>query len=94
MYHFELKGLRRYFKINFFIHRQVRKSDGLKLSSEYGTLFAEVSAADGRNVEANLLQMAKLLQEKQDLDIQKAAAAATMSLSANTKRRHKKFDCC
>lgn len=68
--------------------RKVRKADGLKLSSEFGTLFGEVSAADGRNVEQNLLQMSRLLLEKQDLDIQKA-----MSLSLHVKRKGKK-SCC
>lgn len=66
-------------------NRKVRKVDGLKLSGEYGTLFDEVSAADGRNVEANLLQMAKLCAEKQDLDIQKAALQLTP---------HNKKKCC
>ena len=60
------------------------------MSSEFQTLFGEVSAADGRNVEKKLWEMAKLLQEKQDHDIQKA-----MTLSLNKKSKHdKKFLCC
>lgn len=67
---------------------KVRKVDGMKLASEYETLFDEVSAADGRNVEVNLLQLAKLLAEKQDLDIQKS-----MTLNAKKLRKEKK-NCC
>ncbi len=68
----------------------MRKADGLKLSSEFQTLFGEVSAADGRNVEIKLWEMAKILQEKQDLDIQKAM---TLSLEKKSKQ-NKKFLCC
>ena len=71
--------------------RKVRKADGLKLSSEFETLFDEVSAADGRNVEANLLQMAKLLREKQDLDIQKAKQKPAVSLHTKSTKKKK---CC
>ena len=70
--------------------RKVRKADGLKLSSEFETLFDEVSAADGRNVEANLLQMAKLLREKQDLDIQKAKEKPVSLHTKSTKKKN----CC
>ena len=73
--------------------RKVRKADGLKLSSEFETLFDEVSAADGRNVEANLLRMAKLLREKQDLDIEKAKQKPTAAVSLHSKKTKKK-KCC
>ena len=76
--------------------RKVRKADGLKLSSEYGTLFGEVSAADGRNVEGNLLQMAKLLREKQDLDIQRSVSLLHEAKAKKEQQatKKKKFGCC
>ena len=59
-------------KCHFFCCRKVRKTEGLALSRQYSTLFGEVSAADGRNVEAALMELAKLLREREDLDMQKA----------------------
>ena len=76
---------------NFFLHfyRKVRKADGLKLSSEFDTLFAEVSAADGRHVEENLSKMARILLEQQDLEIQKS-----MAVSLHDPVKKKKKMCC
>ena len=67
----------------------MRKADGLKLSSEFDTLFAEVSAADGRNVEENLSKMARILLEQQDLEIQKS-----MAVSLHDPVKKKKKMCC
>ena len=67
--------------------RQVRKSDGVKLSRQYSTLFFEVSAADGRNVDRSLTELAKLLEERQDFNIQK-----TIKLSE--KKSANKNSCC
>ena len=78
----------------FFFLRKVRKAEGLRLSSEFETLFDEVSAADGRNVEANLWQMAKLLREKQDRDIQKAMAVSLHNTHKRIKQKKKKNLCC
>jgi hypothetical protein len=49
-------------------------------------LFGEVSAADGRNVDHCLTELAKLLAERQDFDIQK-----TIKLS---KKENEKSKCC
>ena len=78
----------------FFLSRKVRKAEGLRLSSEFESLFAEVSAADGRNVENNLLEMAKLLREKQDRDIERAMAAAVSLHQKHQNRAKKKKTCC
>jgi hypothetical protein len=67
--------------------RRVRKSDGLQLSRQYNTLFSEVCAADGRNIEASITELAKLLRDREDLDMQTA-----LTLSAN--KEHKKRGCC
>ena len=67
----------------------MRKADGLKLSSEFDTLFAEVSAADGRHVEENLSKMARILLEQQDLEIQKS-----MAVSLHDPVKKKKKMCC
>ena len=72
----------------------MRKAEGLRLSSEFESLFAEVSAADGRNVENNLLEMAKLLREKQDRDIERAMAAAVSLHQKHQNRAKKKKTCC
>ena len=61
----------------------------MKLSSEFDTLFAEVSAADGRNVEENLSKMARILLEQQDLEIQKS-----MAVSLHDPVKKKKKMCC
>jgi hypothetical protein len=45
--------------------RHVRKSEGIQLARAYSTLFGEVSAADGRNVEHSITELAKLLAERQ-----------------------------
>ena len=73
------------------IYRKVRKTEGLKLSGEFDTLFAEVSAADGRHVEENLYKMARILLQKQDSDIQKSMS---VSLHSPLEKKRKKFGCC
>ena len=65
--------------------RRVRKSEGLKLARAYSTLFGEVSALDGRNVDHAIIELAKLLAERQDFNIQK-----TIKLS----EKQEKKSCC
>lgn len=62
--------------------REVRKSDGLKLARAYTTLFGEVSAADGRNVDHCIIELAKLLAERQDFNIQGLKTIKTFYLTA------------
>lgn len=54
-----------------FIHRGVRKTDGLKLANQNGALFFEVSAADGRNIEPAITEMATILKQKFDKDLER-----------------------
>ena len=73
-------------------YRGVRKADGLKLANQYSTMFAEVSAADGRNIESAITEMAKLLKEKFYKDLQRGKTnAEAISLEKNKK---KKKGCC
>lgn len=65
----------------------MRKNEGLSLANQYDTLFGEVSAADGQNVESVLLDLAKVLREKEDLDMQKA-------LKLSIEKEDKKKKCC
>lgn len=53
-------------------------------------LFAEVSAADGKNVESSMMDLANLLKEKEDITMQKAL---TISLNEEAARK-KKSKCC
>lgn len=57
------------------ICRKVRKNEGVILAETYSTLFAEVSAAaeirDG-SVEDALNKLAKVLLQREDLDMQRA----------------------
>ena len=69
----------------FVTPRRVRKSEGLKLARAYSTLFGEVSALDGRNVDHAIIELAKLLAERQDFNIQK-----TIKLS----EKQEKKSCC
>ena len=78
------------YRYNPFSYRKIRKADGLKLSNEFDTLFAEVSAADGRYVEENLCKMSRILLEKQDLDIKKSMAVSLH----NPTQKKKKLGCC
>ncbi len=48
------------------LQRRVRKCEGLDLARRFGALFWEVSAADGRNVEAALIDLAHRLRETED----------------------------
>ncbi len=57
----------------------------MKLARSYSTLFGEVSAADGRNVDHTMTELAKLLAERQDFNIQK-----TIKLS----EKQNKNKCC
>lgn len=63
------------------------------MSEEYETLFGETSAADGRNVEKTLWELARLLREREDQDIQKALR---LSLDTEDDGRGKKKakSCC
>ena len=79
------------YRYNPFSYRKIRKADGLRLSSEFDTLFAEVSAADGRYVEENLCKMSRILLQKQDLDIEKSMA---VSLHNPAQKKKKLFGCC
>lgn len=72
----------------------MRKTEGVKLAEQFGSgegssLFHEVSAADGRNVEAALLELAHRLREREDLDMQRAALRLT-----DGDGRAKKKACC
>jgi hypothetical protein len=73
--------------------RKVRKTEGVTMSRTYtDCLFAEVSAADGKRVESSMMDLANLLKEKEDLDMQK-----TMGISLNGDddgKRKKKKKCC
>ena len=70
----------------------MRKADGLRLANQYSTVFAEVSAADGRNIESAITEMAKLLKDKFYTDLQRGKAnAETITLEKNKK---KKNSCC
>ena len=72
--------------------RKVRKTEGLKLSEAFtDCLFAEVSAADGKNVESSMMDLANLLKEKEDITMQKAL---TISLNEEAARKKKKNKCC
>ena len=71
--------------------RKVRKTEGLRLSETFtDCLFAEVSAADGKNVESSMMDLANLLKEKEDITMQKAL---TISLNEEAARK-KKSKCC
>ena len=54
-------------------------------------LFAEVSAADGKNVESSMMDLANLLKEKEDITMQKAL---TISLNGDAAARKRKNKCC
>ena len=55
-------------------------------------MFAEVSAADGRNIESAITEMAKLLKDKFYTDLQRGKTnGETISLEKNKK---KKKGCC
>ena len=58
-----------------YFNRKVRKSEGLDLSSHFSAQFWEVSARDGRNVEAALAQLAQTLRDTEDRDLLGAAVA-------------------
>ena len=74
-----------------FVCRKVRKTEGLRLSETFtDCLFAEVSAADGKNVESSMMDLANLLKEKEDITMQKAL---TISLNEEAARK-KKSKCC
>ena len=55
----------------FCIDRGVRKSDGLKLANQNSALFFEVSAADGRNIESAISEMATILKKNFDKDLER-----------------------
>jgi hypothetical protein len=57
----------------------------MKLARAYSTLFGEVSAADGRNVDHSMTELAQLLAERQDFNIQR-----TIKLS----EKQNKNKCC
>ena len=68
----------------------MRKTEGLKLSEAFtDCLFAEVSAADGKNVEPSMMELAALLKEKEDINIQKA-----LTITLNEEAARKKKKCC
>ena len=70
--------------------RKVRKTEGLRLSEAFtDCLFAEVSAADGKNVEPSMMELAALLKEKEDINIQKA-----LTITLNEEAARKKKKCC
>lgn len=52
-------------------NRGVRKSDGLKLANQNSALFFEVSAADGRNIESAISEMATILKQNFDKDLER-----------------------
>ena len=72
-----------------FSSRKVRKTEGVNLSKSYSTLFGEVSAADGRNVEPVIMELAKQLREREDQHMQKA-----LKLSAEMTDAGKEKKCC
>ena len=55
----------------FYVHRGVRKADGLKLANQNGSMFFEVSAADGRNIETAISEMATILKQNFDKDLER-----------------------
>ena len=68
----------------------MRKTEGLKLSEAFtDCLFAEVSAADSKNVEPSMMELAALLKEKEDINIQKA-----LTITLNEEAARKKKKCC
>ena len=69
------------------LFRKVRKSEGLSLARQFSTLYGELSAADGSNVESTMMELAKLLREREDLELQKA-------LKLSLEKGGKKKACC
>ena len=68
----QLKLSKKQLKISvFYIHRGVRKADGLKLANQNGSMFFEVSAADGRNIETAISEMATILKQNFDKDLER-----------------------
>ena len=72
----------------FCIDRGVRKSDGLKLANQSSALFFEVSAADGRNIESAISEMATILKQNFDKDLERGKQNEdTILLDKNKKKK-------
>ena len=67
--------------------RSVRKSDGLKLAKQNSAMFFEVSAADGRNIESAVSEMAALLKQNFDKDLERGKCNADTILLENKKKK-------
>ena len=66
----------------------MRKADGLKLANQNSAMFFEVSAADGRNIESAVTEMATLLKQNFDNDLERGKRNADTILLE--KRKNKK----
>ena len=70
-----------------YLHRCVRKADGLKLANQNSAMFFEVSAADGRNIESAVAHMASVLKQNFDKDLERGKQNQDTILLAKSKKQ-------